>query len=505
MEILVERGSVTEVQTPLLAVNLFEGVVTPGGATGAVDRALGGLISQLIAGGEIKGRLEEVVILHTLGKLPAQRVAVVGLGPREKFDLDAVRRASGSVLKRAKELNVKSYHTIVHGAGIGGFDPADCAQAITEGAILASYSYKQFKTGNGESTVDRMVLVEMDPGKIPLIEKGVDKGRVLAEATASARDLAAGPPNLVDPEFLAERARQLASQYGLDCQVLGPAEMEQRGMGAILAVGQGSVHLPRLIALRYRGDPGSERLLGIVGKGITFDSGGISIKPSQHLDRMKYDKSGAAAVLGTMQGIAELKVKANVLGIAAAAENLPSATSYRPGDILRASNGKTIEVVNTDAEGRLVLADALAFAAEQGANPLVDIATLTGGIVVALGTGGAGVMGNDDALIRQLREVGDKAGERLWELPIWEDYLWEQVKSEVADVKNSGGRYGSAPIGALFLSKFVGDARWAHLDIAGVAWVDTDQPYLPKSYIPRGPTGFGTRLLVEFIVRWAEG
>lgn len=506
MEILVQQGSVTEVQTPLLVVNLFEGVKTPGGATGAVDGALGGLISQLIADGEIKGKLEEVTLLHTLGKLPAARVAIVGLGPREKFGLEAIRRASGSILKRARDAGIGSLHTVVHGAGAGGLAADECVQAMVEGAILASYGYRQFKTVEPEpAPVERMVLVEMDAGKIPAIEEGIGKGRIFAEATVTARDVAAGPPNLVTPEFLADRAQRLAAQYGLQCQVLGPEEMEALGMGAILAVGQGSVHSPRMISIRYVGDPDSDRTLGIVGKGITFDSGGISIKPAENMDRMKYDKSGAAAVLGAVQGIAEMKVKANVLGVIGAAENLADARAYRPGDILRAMNGKTIEVVSTDAEGRLVLADALAHAVRQGAQTVVDLATLTGGVVVALGTGGAGVMGNDEALVQRLREAGDRAGERLWPLPIWEDYLWEQVKSEFADIKNSGGRWGSAPVGALFLSQFVGDARWAHIDMAGTAWVDKDMPYLAKSYTPRGATGFGTRLLLEFISRWAEG
>lgn len=506
MEILVEQGSVTEVQTPLLAVNLFEGVTVPGGATGAVDRALGGLITRLIADGEIKGKLEEVTLLHTLGKLPAERVAVVGLGPREKFDLDAVRRASGSLLKRAREMGVRGYHTIVHGAGIGGFEASDSTQAIVEGTILASYGYKQFKTvDQPPPTVERMTIVERDPGKIPQIEEGIQRGKIFAQAVVTARDLASGPPNLVTPQFLAERAQQLAAQYGLQCQLLGPEEMEKQGMGAILAVGQGSVHPPRLMALKYQGDPGNARLLGIVGKGITFDSGGISIKPAENMDRMKYDKSGAAVVLGVMQGLAELKVRANVLGVVGTAENLPSATAYRPGDIIRASNGKTIEVISTDAEGRMVLADALAYAVGQGADTLVDLATLTGGVVVALGTGGAGLMGNDEALMQQLREAGDRAGERLWPLPIWEDYLWEQVRSEFADIKNSGGRWASPATGGLFLAQFVGGARWAHLDIAGTAWVDKDLPSLPKSYIPRGATGFGTRLLLEFILKRAEG
>ncbi len=505
MEILTQQGSVTEIQTPLLAVNLFEGVANPGGATGAVDRALGGLITQLIAEGEIKGKLDEITILHTLGKMPAQRVALVGLGPREKFDMDAIRRASGSLLKRARGMGITSFHTIVHGAGAGGFGASDCAQAIVEGTILASYGYKQFKTTDQLPAVERMTFVEADARKIPRIEEGSRLGRIYAQATETARELAATPPNLLYPRLLAERAQQTAAQYGMPCELLGPEEMERLGMGAILAVGQGSVHPPHMVLMRYQGDPGSRRLLAIVGKGITFDSGGISIKPTENMDRMKYDKSGAAAVLGVMQALAELKVKANVLGVIATAENLPSGHSYRPGDILRASNGKSIEVISTDAEGRLVLADALAYAVGQGADTLVDIATLTGGVSVALGTGGAGVMGNDGTLIQQLKEAGDRTGERLWQLPIWEDYLWEQVKSEFADIKNVGGRFGSASVGALFLSQFIGDARWAHLDIAGTAWVDKDHPSLPKSYIPRGPTGFGARLLLDFIRKGAEG
>lgn len=505
MEIHVEQGSVTETQSALLAVNLFEGVESPGGATGAVDRALGGLISELIAEGDIKGKLEEVTILYTQGKLPARRVAVVGLGPREKFDLDGVRRASGSLLKRARDAGIKAYHTVVHGAGAGGLQVADCAQAMAEGAILASYGYRQFKTDKADAApVERMALVEMDPGKIAPIQEGVRRGEVFAGATVAARDLASGPPNLITPQHLAERAQELAARYGLSCELFGPEEMAQQGMGAILAVGQGSVNPPRLIVLRYEGDPGSDRLLGLVGKGITFDSGGISIKPAEHMDRMKYDKSGAAAVLGAMQGIAELKLKANVLAVVGAAENLPSATAYRPGDIVKAFNGKTIEIVNTDAEGRLVLADAVAYAVKQGARELVDVATLTGGVVVALGTGGAGIMGNDEALIQQLREAGDRAGERLWPLPLWEDFLAEQVRSQFADMKNSGGRYGSASIGAHFIAQFVGDARWAHLDIAGTAWADKDLPHLARSYLPRGATGFGTRLLLEFVQRRAE-
>jgi leucyl aminopeptidase len=506
MDISIEQGSVTDIATPLLAVNLFEGVTTPGGATGAVDAALGGLISQMIADGEIKGKLEEVKVIHTMGKMPAQRVAVVGLGSREKFDLEAIRRASGAVMKSARGLKVKNYHTVVHGAGAGGFETPDCAQATVEGALLAAYGYREFKSGNGdEAPVERMSFVEMDAGRVTQIGQGVRRGEVFAGATIAARDLAAAPPNVAPPQFLAERAQQLAAQYGLWCEVLGPEEMRSRGMGSILAVGQGSANPPRMIALKYEGDPGNARMVAIVGKGITFDTGGISIKPAGDMDRMKYDKSGAAAVLGAMQGLAELKPRINVLGVIAAAENMPSGSAFRPGDIVRASNGKSIEVMNTDAEGRMALADAMVYAEKQGAGTLVDLATLTGGCVVALGTGGAGLMGNDDALMQQLIEAGNRSGERLWQLPMWEEYLWEQVRSDFADIKNSGGRYASAQTGAIFIEQFVGKAKWAHLDIAGTAWIGSDQPSLPKSYLPKGPTGFGVRLLLHFITRQAEG
>jgi leucyl aminopeptidase len=506
MQILVQQGSITEIETPLLAVNLFEGVKQPGGATGAVDSALGGLVSQLIADGEIKGSLNEVTIIHTQGKLPASRVAVVGLGKQDKFNLDAIRRASGGLFKKVRDFGLNSFCTVNHGAGAGGLSAAECAQAMVEGAILAGYGYRQFKTmGATPGEVERMTFVEMDATRVPEIDEGVRKGEAFAAATVIARDIASGPPNLVTPEFIAERAREIAARYGMECHVLGPEEMKDLGMGAILAVGQGSVHPPRLITLKYMGDPESKKLLGLVGKGLTFDSGGISIKPSQNMDRMKYDKSGAADVLGAMQGIAELKMKVNVLGVIGSAENLPGSNAYRPGDIVRAMNGRTIEVISTDAEGRLVLADALSYAVQQGADTLVDLATLTGGVRAALGTGGAGVMGNDETLIQLLREAGDRAGERLWPLPIWDDYLWEQVRSEFADIKNSGGSQASPSIGALFLSLFVGDARWAHLDIAGTAWVDKDQSTLPKSYLPRGATGFGVRLLMEYVQKQAQG
>ncbi len=506
MEILAQQGLVTEVETPLVAVNIFEGVTRPGGATAAVDGALGGLISQLIADGEIKGKLNEVTIIHTSGKLKSSRVAVVGLGKQEKFGLDAIRRASGSLFKKVRNLNLGSFYSVVHGAGAGGLSPTECTQAMVEGAVLASYGYRQFKTMDpARGEVERMTLVEMDASKLTQIEEGIRLGQIFAAAAVTARDVAAAPPNLGTPEYVAGRARELATRYGLECRVLGPDEMQQMGMGAIMAVGQGSVHPPRMVALTYKGDPDSQKLIGLVGKGITFDSGGISIKPSQNMDRMKYDKSGAAAVLGAMQGIADLKPKANVLGVMALAENLPGGNAFRPGDIITAMNGKTIEVISTDAEGRLVLADALAYAVRQGADPVVDLATLTGAVVTALGTGGAGVMGNDDALMRQLQDAGDRAGERLAPLPMWDEYLWEQVKSEFADIKNSGGRQAGAQVGALLLSLFVDKAKWAHLDIAGVAWIDSDQVVASRSYLPKGATGFGVRLLMEFVQKQSEG
>lgn len=505
MEIALYAGSLLEVATPLLVVNLFEGVTTPGGATGAVDQALGGLLRRLIEQGEIRGKLGQVTVVHNPGQhgLAAERVAVVGLGRREEFGLEAVRVASASAVRKARELRVPRLATVVHGAGAGGLEFADAARAVVEAGILATYDYRRFKTqGEAPQELERLTIVERDAARLEAARPAVTLAEQAAAATILARDLASGPSNLVTPAYLAEQARAMAEREGLEYQVFWKEDLQRMGMGGILAVNQGSAQPPCLVVLRYRAAQPNARTLAVVGKGITFDSGGISLKPAENMGAMKHDMSGAAAVIGFCQLAAQAKAPANVIGIFAATENLPSGTAYKPGDVYRAYNGKTMEIVNTDAEGRVILADALSYAVEQRPDAIIDLATLTGACVVALGHYASGVMGNDERLIELLRQAGERSGERVWPLPLWKEYQRE-IESRIADIKNSGGRPAGAILGAAFLQNFVGETPWAHLDIAGTAWIN-NQAWVPP-YQQKGlATGVGVRLLHEFCRLWAE-
>jgi len=499
MEIKAISGNLVELPIEAIVVNLFEGVKTPGGATGAVDQALGGVISGLIERGEIKGKLGEVSLLHTLGRIPPERVVVVGLGQRERFNLDRVRQATASALRFLRKLGVKRAASILHGAGAGGIDRQLSAQAIAEGGLLGLYAFKKHKTVDPEpGELEELLLVERDESRLPEMNEGIRLGRVLAEAANFARDLVNEPANALTPTKMAEAATELAEKYELELEVLEREKMEELGMGALLGVAQGSQQPPKFIILSYRGDRGSRDVLGLVGKGITFDSGGISIKPSEGMGEMKGDMAGGAAVLATLKALGELKPRINVTGLVPATENMPSGTALRPGDILKAMNGKTIEVVSTDAEGRLILADALCYARRLGLSPVIDVATLTGACHVALGDVCSGAFGNDQGLIAQLMELGEEMGERLWQLPLYEEYK-EQNKSEVADIKNSGGRWGGAITAAQFLAEFIEDTPWVHLDIAGTAFLEKERGYFSK-----GATGIPVRTLVKFALALAK-
>ena len=343
-----------------------------------------------------------------------------------------------------------------------------------------------------------MQIVEKTAKNASLLRKGIEKGRILAEAVLLARDMVNEPPNVMTPTRMAEIASQMAAEQGLEVKVLEKDQMEELGMGALLGVARGSVQPPKLIMLSYKGAPDSEENLGIVGKGITFDTGGISLKPPAGMEDMKGDMAGGASVIASMKAIAQLKPRINVTGIIGATENMPGGNAQRPGDVVRSMSGKTIEIINTDAEGRLVLADALYYARQQGVTRIVDIATLTGAMVVALGHAASGLMGNNQELADQVISVGNDSGERMWQLPMYDDYK-EEIKSNVADVKNSGGRPAGSISAAQFLSEFVDDTPWAHLDIAGT--------YLSKSekgYLVRGGTGVPTRTLVNLAMSLAD-
>jgi len=502
VEISVEQGDLAKHPAKAVVVNLFQGVTRPGGGTGAVDKALDGAISQLIADGEIKGKKNELTLIHTLGKLPSPRVLVAGLGRQPEFSLNAVRDVTGASLRRLRAAGASTVATIVHGAGIAGLHPEACAQAIAEGAVMGLYRFRRHKKQLSEeeedgNEIESLALVEFEAGKLDALRRGVERGRILGEAVNHARDMANEPANLFTPAVMAERAQALAADAGLDCEVLGQKEMEKLGMGALLGVAVGSVQPPQFIVLRYRGAAKSAQSIGLLGKGITFDSGGISIKPAAGMEEMKGDMSGGAAVIASLWALGKLRPPVNVTGIVPAAENMPSGSATKPGDILRAMNGKTIEVINTDAEGRLILADAICYARQEKLAPIIDVATLTGAMQIALGPGATGFMATDDDLADRLVQAGDAAGERMWRFPLIDEYK-EGLRSSVADIKNTGNRFGGAISAAKFLHFFAGDTPWVHIDMAPTDHVDKD-----KGAFAKGATGIPTRTLVNLVLGMA--
>ena len=497
MEIKVTVGDIAQIEADAIVVNLFEGVEQPGGATAAVDKALDGAISSLISRGEIKGKFGEVNIVHTFGKLPARIVAIAGLGKRQDFNADKIRGVAGEFCRTLRKLNCHKIATILHGADIGGIELEASAEAIAEGALLGLYSFTKYKKAEYEN-IEEMRIVVREEEKVPILELAIGKGKVVAEATNLARDMVNEPANYMTPSQMAEAAKEIANKYNLEFKVFDREDIEAMGMEALLGVAKGSNQPPKLITLSYKGDERSEKALGVLGKGITFDSGGISIKSSEGMGEMKDDMAGAAAVMTALGAIAQLKPKINVTAIIPATENLPSGTALKPGDVLKAVNGKTIEVISTDAEGRLILADALSYAQKLGLSPIIDLATLTGACRVALGTLYSGVFGNDQELIDKILKAAEKTGERMWQMPMPEEYK-EQNKSEIADVKNTGNRYGGAITAALFLAEFVDNTPWVHIDIAGTASSTKE-----SGYIIKGATGVGVRTLVKLALSEAK-
>ena len=461
---------------------------------------------------EFRGRERQFLLLHTAGKLAPQRVLLVGLGKEKDFTVETLRRAMGMAAKKLRDLGIERAAVQVCDCDSESCAVTDCLQAIVEASLLATYRFRQFKPNDESNSTELKSLALCLPPHTDLkvAKEILARAQIVAEATNFVREIDNLPGNVVTPRVLADYARTIAKENNLKCTVLAKKELQQGGFGGLLAVGGGSVNEPQLIVLEYDGTsesqsakPNAQRPapIALVGKAITFDSGGISIKPSDKMDEMKFDKCGGVAVLGILKAVAQLKLPLRILGIISSAENMPSATSYRPGDIVTSYKGSdhrgvTIEVLNTDAEGRIVLGDALAFAREQKPQAIVDFATLTGACVVALGSFAAGLFGNNDELQEKIRASAERTGERAWPLPLWQEYK-DRIKSDVADIKNTGGRYGGAITAAAFLAKYVGDVPWAHLDIAGTAWTTEELPYLTK-----GATGFGVRLTIDLLSRW---
>lgn len=497
MKIKVRKGSIVEEAVDTLIVNIFEGVSKPGGGTGVVDRALDGAVSEMIAMGDLTGKSREVSVIYPRGKLPAKRVIIVGLGDGSDFGIEEVRQAASTAYKRARELNAKEITTIVHGGGIGALPIRSAAQATVEGSLLTSYDYlKRMGNNDRSNEIASLTLVEIDAEKIEDINQGVKIAEALVGGVFLTRDLVNLPPNVATPTKMADAAGEIADLDNMNILIGDREWASDHNMGAFLAVAKGAGEPPKFIVLEHNGERDDLPAIVLVGKGITFDSGGISLKPGEKMGEMKSDMAGAAVVLGVMKVVGELGLPLRLIGIAPCTENMPDASAYRPADVIKASNGKTIEIVNTDAEGRMILSDALVYADGYQPDAVIDLATLTGACVVALGKGiAAGLFSNDDVLEDRLVKSGNETKERVWPLPLWDDYK-KAIKSDVADIKNTGGRYGGVGTSAIFLKEFT-NYPWAHLDIAGMALANKDEGYITK-----GATGYGVRLLVDLLQNW---
>lgn len=510
MEIRVEQGGIQAVEADAIIVNLFKGVTEPGGATGVVDKALDGAISDLIAVGDFKGKSGETAVLYPRGAIPARRVIVVGLGSADEFNRDGVREASAVAVKAAKKINATNVATIIHGGGIGGLEITEAAQAVVEGSLLALYRYeapgvKKAEEREKESQVDTLTLVEFDETKIEQIKGGAAIGETMARGVYLARTLVNQPSNVATPSAIAQTAQEMAAEVGLSCTILDEAALREEKMEVLLAVAQGASQPAKFIILEHKPkDAETEKPVVLVGKGVAFDTGGYSLKPPGSMVGMKGDMGGAAAVIGAMRVIAELNLPLRVIGLAPTVENVVSATSYKPNDVFVAKNGVSVEIISTDAEGRLILADALCYADTLKPSAVIDVATLTGGKVIALGSRTSALFSNDDDLGDALLSASQKASEPLWQMPLDTAYD-DQLKSEAADLKNTGGREASSITAARFLAHFIGDWPWAHIDIAGGEFYSSGPEHTSRSYMTKGGTGVALRTLVEYLRGLSEG
>ncbi len=499
MDVIIKHGMIQDSDADALIVGLFEGSQLEG-ATQAVDQALDGAISDLENGGDLSGKAGEVAVLYPRGVIPARRVIIVGLGPRADFGTEALRRGASHAVIKARDLKARRVASVLHSAEDNS-DPNTAAQALTEGSLLALYAYRGQKTDEvPEALPQTLELMVQHEGEISAAQRGVAAGQAITAGVTLTRDLVNLPPNICTPSHMAEVATQIAETVGLRVEVLYREQMQALEMGALLAVAQGSDTPPCFTVLEHNAERANELdTVVLVGKGITFDTGGYSLKTKESMAAMKGDMAGAAAVIGTMRAVGALDVPLHVVGLAPTADNMISGHAYRPQEVVTASNGVTIEIISTDAEGRLLLADALVYAARYQPAAVVDIATLTGTCAAALGRVAAGVFSTDDGLRDALLAAAEATAETLWPLPLFPEYE-KAIESETADIKNSGGRWGGIGSSAIFLKHFVAYPAWAHIDMGGLAFEAKDNPYVPG----KGATGFGVRLLTEFVRGWTR-
>ncbi len=496
MEIKAAIGDIASIKTDAIIVNHYEGVKQPEGIIVDIDKKLNGAITKLIKQKEIKGKLNEITLLHSMGRLPADKIAVLGLGKKQELTINKVRGAIAEACRYLRDKGASSIASVITGEGINKIKTDDAVQAMSEGAVLGLYTFRRYITKKEDDSKEIKEL--MIVGKVKKqMEQAIARGKIIADAANYARDMVNEPGNYMTPTRMAENARQLAKKHGLKVEIFDRDKMKKLGMGGLLGVSQGSQQPPKFIILSYKGRKSDVIDLALVGKGITFDSGGISIKPSENMADMKDDMAGGASVIATLAAIAQLKPAINVTAFVPATENLPSGTAMKPGDIIKAMNGKTIEVLNTDAEGRLILADALSYAVKSGAKAIVDIATLTGACQIALGKITTGAFTNNQPLLDKVIAAGKEAGEFTWQMPMFEEYK-EFIKSDIADIKNTGNRYGGAITAAKFLEEFVDKIPWVHLDLTGP---DNDKE---KGYQVKGATGSPVRTLINFVMAQAK-
>jgi leucyl aminopeptidase len=495
MKLQVKKGVALEQKTACLVLGVFEGKLKSE-VLGAVDTLTAGAFVRAVRSKEFSGTKGQTLLLHAGDGNAIERCLFVGLGKESSFSLEALRQVSSDVANFLAGIQLAKFDLALSQLNLKKVGAAQKIQAVAEGVLLADYSYDRYLPEDrpGKAAVlDTVTLLIDDDADLTLAKQAATDAESICAGVCFARDLVNAPGNLKSPQYLAYQAVAMAEQVGIKASLLDQRALEEQGFGAMLGVAQGSERPPYLIVLEYQGGNADEKPVALVGKGVVFDSGGISLKPSEKMDEMKMDMGGAATVLGAMQAAADLKLPLNLVAVVPAVENMPSGTAIRPGDILTSLSGKTIEILNTDAEGRLILADALTYVERFNPRVVIDLATLTGACIVALGDQAAAVLGNNDGLIRQLLKAGERSNERLWQLPLWEGYS-ALVKSDFADVKNSGGRSAGAITAAAFLQTFAGKYTWAHLDIAGMAWAGQS-----KSGQPKGGTGFGVRVLIEYL------
>ena len=500
MRISVKSGAAEKESTDVIVISLFENTKKIPSELSSLDKASGGFISNLLQNKDFTGKLNETIMIPTYKKAIPKRILLVGLGKTTELSLDKVRQTAGTATRVIQGKKFKSPSMLLYKTEYKGISIEDITRSVVEGVLLSLYNFTMYKTLKKEdkAVINNFTLIVQKKDVLAKVKSVAKNTQTVAEAVCFTRDIVNMAGSDATPTFLANKAKEIAKKTGVKCRTLSRPDMKRLGMGGILNVSRGSSQPPKFIILEYNTRKKNNDTIVLIGKGVTFDSGGISLKPGANMDLMKADMAGAAAVLGAFKAISNLKPATHIVGLVPCTENMPSGSALKPGDIIKCMSGKTVEILNTDAEGRLILADAIAYAKRYKPDAVIDLATLTGACVAALGTFTSGMLGNNDKLKERVKHAGEKSHERVWELPLWKEY-YELIKSNIADIKNTGGRYAGTITAACFLGEFVEDFPWVHLDIAGTFLVEKDTPYIRK-----GATGVGVRLLTRLILDWKK-